>query len=148
MIREVDTSAYRVIAKSMNEALAMLRKAHDEHEKAVEEVKAKAQALRTAEIAVRQQMDRIGKDKDGDRADGAGLSVFIRQRWCPKWDPEKWPEIVKGFVDLGRTDIIQKGVSIAPLMGLVDDGIPLPGGLSVEAFKRLEVRRSTTKGNV
>jgi len=77
-----------------------------------------------------------------DKVSGAGITLYTREKWRAKYDPELWGELVKWAASSGRTDLIQRRLSDAKVLEYVDSGADVPPGLSVEAYTALEFRRS------
>jgi len=77
-----------------------------------------------------------------DKVSGAGITLYTREKWRAKYDPELWGQLVKWAASSGRTDLIQRRLSDAKVMEYIDSGATVPEGLSVESFIALEFRRS------
>lgn len=72
---------------------------------------------------------------------GGGLSVSFKPDFRAKYTPELWPEIVKWAVATGNDHIIQRRITDAKVIELVDNGVALPDGLNLEAYVKLNIRR-------
>ncbi|MCC6661728.1 MAG: hypothetical protein IT437_12680 [Phycisphaerales bacterium] len=101
-------------------------------------------ADREAELQakLRGAMCAAGLDKDGGKVAGDGLSVTWREKWKANYEPQKWAAIVKWAVESGNDHIIQRRLTDAKVMSIVDSGGTLPDGLSVEAYTALDIRRT------
>lgn len=58
-----------------------------------------------------------------------------------KYDPEKWPSIVKWAGETGNEHVIQRRITDAKILDLVKNGVALPDGLSLEAFTKVSIRK-------
>lgn len=58
------------------------------------------------------------------------------------YDPELWPEVVKWAVATGNDHIIQRRLSDAKVLELIDNDVPLPDGLRLEPYTKVSIRRS------
>lgn len=86
---------------------------------------------------------KITLDADGvDRASAHGLTVSLREKWRAKYIPDLWQRVVAWAISEGHSQIVQRRLTDAAVMELVDNGVPLPEGLSVEPFTDLDVRRT------
>jgi hypothetical protein len=72
---------------------------------------------------------------------GGGLTVSFKADFHAKYSPELWPEIVKWAVETGNDHIIQRRLGDAKVIELVDNGIALPDGLTLEQYVKLNIRR-------
>lgn len=81
------------------------------------------------------------KDDGVEKTAAAGFSLSLRQKWRAKYEPDKWAGIVKWAVETGNDHIVQRRLTDAKVMELIDNGVALPDGLGVEAFTGLDVRR-------
>lgn len=107
----------------------------DELEERAKQLRIKREAVK---LAIKINLDLGGVDK----ASAHGLTVSIREKWRAKYDPEKWPGVVAWAIGEGHAQIVQRRLTDAAVMELVDNGVPLPDGLSVEPYKDLDVRRT------
>jgi len=77
-----------------------------------------------------------------EKASAAGLTVSTREKFRARYEPDKWPDIVRWAVESGNDHIVQRRLTDAKVLELIDNGVPLPDGLGVEAFTALDVRRT------
>lgn len=71
---------------------------------------------------------------------GSGLSITISDKMRPRYDPDHWKGIVRWAVDTNNDHIIQRRITGAKLEELVDNGVALPEGLTLESYEDLSVR--------
>ncbi len=71
-----------------------------------------------------------------------GVSISIKTKWRARYDPDLWADIMKWAATNGVSYILQRRLNDAKIMELVDNGIALPEGLSVESYQDLAFRRS------
>jgi hypothetical protein len=73
---------------------------------------------------------------------GAGLTCrFDPSAMRCRYEPERWESIVKWAVETGNVHVIQRRTSDAKVIELVENGTPLPEGLTLESYTNLSVRR-------
>jgi len=73
---------------------------------------------------------------------GDGMSVsFDPDALRAKYEPEKWKEVVAWAVASGNEHIIQRRLTDSKVVDLIASGIPLPDGLSVETYTKMNIRR-------
>lgn len=94
------------------------------------------------EHRIRSAMEVAGQTNDGDKVSAAGITVTMRQKWRAKYAPEHWSDVVRWAVEQGFDHIVQRRLSDAKVMELVDNGVTLPKGLNVEQYTDLDFRRS------
>lgn len=91
---------------------------------------------------IREAMKNAGKVNDGDADTVAGvMRMTIRQKWRAGYEPDKWSDIVRWCVENGYDYLIQRRLSDAKVMDLVDNGISLPDGLQVSPYEDVDFRR-------
>jgi hypothetical protein len=59
-----------------------------------------------------------------------------------KYDPETWESIVKWAVESGNSHIIQRRMTDARVKALMDEGVVLPDGLTLEPYIKTSFRRN------
>ena len=69
------------------------------------------------------------------------ITVTKSLQWRPKYDPERWGEIMQWCAESGNMHLVQRRLSIRPLQELIDNDVPLPAGLGVESFTKITHRR-------
>lgn len=94
------------------------------------------------EHRIMQAMEANGQDNDGDKVTANNITVTVKQKWRAKYLPERWADVVKWAVDNGYDHIVQRRLSDGKVMELVDNGVTLPDGLTVEPYKDIDFRRS------
>ena len=70
-----------------------------------------------------------------------GMGITIREKLRAKYDPEKWDELMKWAAANDKTYLIQRRLSDTKVVELVENGEPLPDGLSLEPFSTVSYRR-------
>jgi hypothetical protein len=103
----------------------------------------------TAAKSARSLLDDIEADISGkmavlgiESASEDGVSISTKTKWRARYDPDLWGDIVKWAAANGVAYIVQRRMNDAKIMELVDNGIALPEGLSVESYQDLAFRRS------
>jgi hypothetical protein len=71
-----------------------------------------------------------------------GVSLTIRKKFRAKYDPEMWESLINWASQNGMTYLIQRRLNDSKVLELVDNGVPLPEGLSIEGYDDLAFRRS------
>lgn len=97
--------------------------------------------LDECEAKIRSAFEASGKWEDGCAAKAGGITVTVRQKWRAKYAPEQWASIVAWAGETGNSHLIQRRLSDKPVMELLDAGVSLPEGLTVEAYKDIDFRR-------
>ena len=73
---------------------------------------------------------------------GGGMSVtFDADAMRAKYDPERWDAIIRWAVEQNQTHIIQRRMTDAKVIDLVNTGVALPDGLTLEPYVKLSTRR-------
>ena len=68
------------------------------------------------------------------------MSISVQEKLRAKYDPEAWADIVRWDLETG-TGAVQRRLTDAKIISLIEDGVSLPPGLTVEGFKRVSHRR-------
>lgn len=127
---------------SLSDLLARFRDIKD----AKDEVNARLKDLNKREgemeSAILAAMESAGFVKSGDKVSSAAGTATRQTKWRAKYDPEKWPDIVKWCAENNRTDLVQRRLSDTRIMEIVDLGQPLPDGIEPESYTDLSFRRS------
>lgn len=76
-----------------------------------------------------------------EKMTAAGLTVFPRMKWRARYEPEKWPDIVRWAIDNDQLHIVQRRLTDSRVQDLIDSGVVLPDGLTTEAYPELGTRR-------
>jgi hypothetical protein len=73
---------------------------------------------------------------------GGGMSIsFDPEAMRTKYDPSKFAEVFKWAADNHYEYIIQRRFTDAKILELIDSGVALPDGLSMEAYTKVSARR-------
>jgi uncharacterized protein YlxW (UPF0749 family) len=73
---------------------------------------------------------------------GAGLTISVSEKMRAAYEPEHWPAIAKWAVDTGHEYIIQRRLTDKKVLELIDNGVPLPEGLTVKGYTDISIRRN------
>ncbi len=122
--------------------LEAMREIKDEKDRVNQHLKRINEAEEKLERDILDAMTSLGFVEAGDKVSSACGTATRQVKWRAKYEPDKWPEIVKWMAEQGRTDLVQRRLSDAKIMELVDLGQPLPDGLGVESFEQLSFRRA------
>lgn len=101
-----------------------------------------AKAARAEVHALESQILEMLEALDIESVAADGLNVKRVEKWRAKYDPARWSEIVSWAVSNGFDYLVQRRLNDAKIMELIDQGIRLPDGLSVECYSDLSFRRS------
>ena len=124
------------------ELAAEYRSLWDELDIIEQQKKELASKMADIERRISEAMHLAGKVNDGDADTVAGvMRIAVRQKWRAQYDPEKWSDIVKWCADNGHDYLIQRRLTDSKVMDLVDNGVSLPDGLTVQPFTDLDFRR-------
>jgi hypothetical protein len=127
-----------IATRTMQNVLGELREVIDERERlatADRELSKRREALERELLA-------FHEDSGLDSLAGAGLSVsFDAAAMRAKYEPERWADIVRWAVTTGHDHIIQRRLTDAKVLDLIENGVELPPGLTVENYTKLSVRR-------
>lgn len=89
---------------------------------------------------IERELDDYSKDSGLDTFKGGGMSVSFSDAMRAKYEPEKWPDIVRALVESGNEHLIQRRLTDAKVEELaLTSG--LPEGLSLESYRKISVRR-------
>jgi hypothetical protein len=76
-----------------------------------------------------------------DKLTGSGMSITFSEDLRPRVDPEKWVDIWKWAVANGQTQILYKQLGAAKVKELAESGTPLPEGVTLEGYTKINTRR-------
>jgi uncharacterized protein YlxW (UPF0749 family) len=125
-------------ATNVTETLRMLRQVIDERE----QLAAQDKVLSERKSALEAELLNFHASTGLNSCAGAGLSVtFDDGAVRAKYDPSKWADIVKWAVSTGNDHIIQRRLTDAKVIDLIENGTALPEGLTVESYTKLSTRR-------
>lgn len=122
--------------------LASLREIRDQKDAINAQLKKLNEREAEAERAILDAMTAAGLTAPGQAVKAACGSATRHVKWRAAYDPERWPQVVEWCCNQGRTDLIQRRLTDAKIMELVDSGTTLPEGMTVQPFEELYFRRS------
>ena len=122
----------------INETCELFRQIRDEIDEVEGRLKVLKQELHTLEVKILEHLSTNGIDS----IKAAGVTFTAKERFRAVYDPELWPRIMDWATGAGYSHIIQRRLSDAKVLELVDSGVALPEGLSVQSYKDLAFRRS------
>ena len=77
-----------------------------------------------------------------EKISAGGMSIsFNPEALRAKYDPDKWSGIVRWAAETGNDFIIQRRLTDAKVVSLIESGVPLPDGLDVETYLKINIRR-------
>jgi hypothetical protein len=88
--------------------------------------------------AIRHMMTEQGLD----RTSSSGLTLSVVTKLKARCEPDKWPSVVRWAVENGYDHIVQRRLTDAKVLELVDNGIALPDGLGVETYPDLSIKKA------
>lgn len=98
--------------------------------------------LAAREAELESTLTRHAHDQGLESLTGGGVSVsFDPTAMRATYDPQKWRDICRWAGETGNDFIIQRRLTDAKVMSLVDAGIALPDGLGVESYTKVSARR-------
>lgn len=81
-------------------------------------------------------------DQTKFEVDGVPLAASVNPNAMrARYDPEAWPETQKWLIEHDYGHVIQRRLNDRAVVELLDQGVELPDGLSVEAYPKLSIRR-------
>lgn len=122
----------------LNALLQQFREKRDALDVAEQNAKAARAEVHALEAQILERLEAL----DVESVAAEGLNVKRVEKWRAKYDPARWSEIVSWAVDNGFDYLVQRRLNDAKIMELIDQGIRLPDGLSVECYSDLSFRRS------
>jgi hypothetical protein len=125
-----------------NPTLGDLIRAWKEQKAAVEDLEREAKTARFMLVDIEEEIHSKMQELGIESASEDGVSVSTKTKWRAKYEPELWGEIVKWAANSGLDYVVQRRLNDAKIMELVDNGIALPQGLTVESYNDLAFRRS------
>lgn len=132
----------QTVTRKISDILADYRASLDRVDDAKAALRAAEDARDNAEHELRSAMEAAGLTDDGAKVSGAGVTVTWRQKMRAKYDPAKWDTLVRWAVDTNNQHIVQRRLTDKAVLELIDNGVALPDGLSVEAYDDIDFRRS------
>jgi hypothetical protein len=126
----------------INPTLGDLIRAWKEQKEAVEICERDAKTARFVLVDIEQDIQFKMEELGIDSASEDGVSVTTKVKFRAKYEPELWSDIVKWAASSGLDYVVQRRLNDAKIMELVDNGVPLPQGLTVESYNDLAFRRS------
>lgn len=76
-----------------------------------------------------------------DHIRGGGLTIAFAEDVRASVDPERWEGVQKWAVESGHGHILYRQLSNAKVAELIENGVPLPEGLTVTPYTKINVRR-------
>jgi hypothetical protein len=123
---------------NVGDLLKELRSIRDEREKLSE----RQTALGKREEELKGELIAFHNQHGVERVSDHGLTVWFNDRAMrARTDPEQWGAIFRWAVETGNTHIFHRRVTDSKVAGLVEEGVPLPEGLTLEIFCDVGVRR-------
>lgn len=93
--------------------------------------------------AMKEEFIRRADVEGVEKFSGDGLTVTVKNKTVVKYDPEKWDEILKGLVEKGYGFCVYRQLSAGKVQELMDSGVRLPDGLSLDSsIKEVSHRRT------
>ena len=123
---------------TLGQLLAEFRKAQDHKDDCDAALKRAREACDNLEYRIREAMEAAGTEKTSAH----GVTASIVTKWRAKYDPAHWGDLVKWAASNGYDYLIQRRLTDTKVMELVDKGVELHPGLSVESYKDINFRRS------
>ena len=71
-----------------------------------------------------------------------GVSVTVTEKLRPAYEPDQWPAIMAWCVETKMHGVIQRRLSAAPIIECVENGVPLPVGLTLTPTTDVSLRRT------
>jgi len=89
---------------------------------------------------IERELEDYSRESGLDTFKGGGMSISFNDALRAKYEPEKWPQIVRQLVADGNEHLIQRRLTDAKVEELaLTSG--LPEGLSLEPYRKISVRR-------
>lgn len=98
--------------------------------------------LDNCEAAIRAAFEASGKWEDGCAAKAGGITVTVRDKPRACYAPESWEGIVKWAGETGNAAVVQRRLTDKAVLELLDSGVDLPEGLTVQWSKELSFLRT------
>jgi uncharacterized protein YigA (DUF484 family) len=123
---------------NVTDVLAELRAVIDQREELAKQDRELAQRRSELERQLMQFHEHTGLENCA----GAGLTVrFNPAAMRCRYEPDRWQSIVRWAVETGNDHIIQRRTSDAKVIELVQHGVALPEGLTLESYTDISIRR-------
>jgi len=122
------------------ELAAAYRQLWDELDIIDQQKKELASKMSDIERRIGEAMRNAGK-VEGDAERCGGLMMTVQLKFRAAYSPEKWPDIMRWCVENGHNYLIQRRLSDGKILDLVDAGVALPDGLTLEPYTDLAMRR-------
>ena len=122
----------------INETCELFRQIRDEIDEVEGRLKILKQELHNQEVKILEHLSENGIDS----IKAAGVTFSVKEKFRATYDPELWPRIMDWATGAGYQHIIQRRLSDAKVLELIDAGVALPEGLSIQSYKDLAFRRS------
>ena len=86
-------------------------------------------------------MTDAGLTAEGSLVRGGGCTAARRIKWRAKIGEGQWDAFLKWATDNDRGYLVQKRVTDAKVLELVDAGIALPDMVTLDSYESLDIRR-------
>lgn len=126
--------------KTIGELLADLRADSDRKDELNAELKNVNGRMFDTELALMRALKDSGQVKAADDY----ISVTLGQKWRAKCEPDKWDSVLRKMVEMGYGHVFHRRMTDAKVLELIELGVPMPEGLSVEVFDNLSFRRNNS----
>lgn len=132
------TTTEQATDANIGEILLELRKIKDERD----ELSQRDGALATREESIKRTLIGFHEQTGLTQLANHGLVVsFDPNKLRTKYEPAKWDAIMKWAIDNGFGYIVQRRLTDAKVIDLIQQGVALPDGLTTEAFTYVSIRR-------
>ena len=129
-------------ATSYDDLLTAYRACLDAEESIASRLKEAKGRTADAEAAIIARLEAEGQWKPGVKIGNAEITISVSEKWRATYEPEQWAAIASWAATTGRAHLIQRRLNDRAVMELVDNGTPLPDGLTVKSFPELSYRRA------
>jgi hypothetical protein len=123
---------------TLGELCAAFRAKRDQ----LDEIEAQAKAARKTCDELEGEIMRRLEASGAESISAAGITFTVKTKFRASYDPAEWSEIVRWAAGSGLDYIVQRRLNDAKILELVDKGVILPDGLTIQSYKDLTFRRS------
>lgn len=123
---------------TIGELLAMKYNLHERKDELSADLSAVNKSIADVDEALMKQLRDSGQTKASDDR----VTVSITDKMRAKYDPEKWPAIMESLVKAGYGHVVQRRLTDAKVIEMIENGVELPDGLTVESYPDLSFRRT------
>lgn len=122
---------------TIGELLTELRGIVDERE----ELSARDSVLSSRKAEIENELRHKAAEQGVSKFDNDLIGVSFSSDMRFKYDPAKWPDVVKWAVETDNLQIIQRRMTDAQIKSLLVEGVALPDGLTPDPYVKISVRR-------